>query len=110
MNMGTIEFLKNHGEFTSRKVRAEHASPLPYFHFEGDQNMNAANHKNHLSLSAKVVYKQANPEKSGEIFTLRFEDKLRTNAANRRPARECGPDLFFAEWDFVDEKLNAESA
>ena len=64
--------------------------------------MNAANHKNHLSVNAQVVYKQANPAKSGEIFTLRFEDNPRVNAVNRQPARECGPDLFFAEWDFVD--------
>ena len=64
--------------------------------------MNAANYKSRPDVSAQVVYKQANPEKSGEIFTLRFEDNLRANAVNRQPARECGPDLFFAEWDFVD--------
>ena len=66
--------------------------------------MNAANHKNHLSVNAQVVYKQANPAKSGEIFTLRFEDNRWANAANPQATHECGPDLFFELWNFVDGK------
>ena len=66
--------------------------------------MNAANYRNHPGVSAQVVYKRENPAKSGEIFTLRFGDKRRAKAVNPQAAHECGPDLFFELWNFVDEK------
>lgn len=62
--------------------------------------MNSENIKGRQDMGVQVVSKRETQGKSGEIFTIRFADSQPAYAANSRPTDECGPDLFFALWDF----------
>jgi len=79
--------------------------------------MNATHSVSHTSNVAQVVSIRKNQHPRGEILTVRFSAEQPDYAQPRPTARAsdsflygakrggingCGPDLFFAEWDFVD--------
>ena len=87
--------------------------------------MNATHSVSRTNQVTQIVSIRKNRSSRDEILTVRFSgeqlDPIRPRPiarandtfsyrAKRAEIDGCGPDLFFAEWDFVDEKLNAESA
>ncbi len=79
--------------------------------------MNATHRVSQERSLAQVISIRKNRPPQGAIFTLRFSGAQADDTQPRPPARAsdspayrtkragiegCGPDLFFAEWDFVD--------
>ena len=87
--------------------------------------MNPEHLGNPLHVRTLVVSKREAPDKRVEIFTVRLTDDSQVHIANAPPACEihdmrrettreranadnCGPDLFFALWDFTDAPWQCE--
>lgn len=87
--------------------------------------MNSLNAMLDQEMSAQFISKRENLGKGGEIFTIRFAENQPVFAANLQTEfkdsivrcradtkhmdiDECGPDLFFERWDFVDGPMELE--